>query len=110
MGVRFGEKEWKETLDRWIAGHNEKIESILREYEVPLNVAVRTRKGRIDLPVGIAFEMDVELMAGWPKDLFQKAFRMVWERFAYRRLPEVADFFRYIELDLGERRQRRCVP
>jgi len=36
MGVRFGEKEWKETLDRWIAGHNEKIESILREYGVPL--------------------------------------------------------------------------
>ena len=36
MGVRFGEKEWKETLDRWIAGHNEKIHAILREYGVPL--------------------------------------------------------------------------
>ena len=35
-GVRFGEKEWKETLDRWIAGHNEKIHAILREYGVPL--------------------------------------------------------------------------
>ena len=36
MGVRFGEKEWKDTLDRWIAGHNEKIHAILREYGVPL--------------------------------------------------------------------------
>ena len=36
MGVRFGEKEWKETLDRWIEGHNEKIQAILREYGVPL--------------------------------------------------------------------------
>ena len=36
MGVRFGEKEWKGTLDRWIAGHNEKIHAILREYGVPL--------------------------------------------------------------------------
>ena len=36
MGVRFGEKEWKDTLDRWIAGHNEKIHAILHEYGVPL--------------------------------------------------------------------------
>jgi ABC-type amino acid transport substrate-binding protein len=36
MGVRFGEKEWKDTLDRWIADHNEKIDAILREYGVPL--------------------------------------------------------------------------
>ena len=36
MGVRFGEKEWKDTLDQWIAGHNEKIHAILREYGVPL--------------------------------------------------------------------------
>ena len=67
--------------------------------------ALADRRG-FDLPTGIAFEMDVEVMACWPKDLFQKAFRMVWERFAYRRLPEVADFFRYIELDLAERRER----
>ena len=36
MGVRFGEKEWKDRLDSWIAGHNEKIHAILREYGVPL--------------------------------------------------------------------------
>jgi quinoprotein dehydrogenase-associated probable ABC transporter substrate-binding protein len=36
MGVRFGEKEWKATLDEWIAGHRERIEQILTEYRVPL--------------------------------------------------------------------------
>jgi len=36
MGVRFGEKEWKDTLDCWIDSHQEKIQGILREYGVPL--------------------------------------------------------------------------
>lgn len=35
MGVRFGEKEWQGTLDRWIASHQDKIRQILREYGVP---------------------------------------------------------------------------
>jgi hypothetical protein len=67
--------------------------------------ALADRRG-FDLPNSIAFEMDVEVMAGWPKDLFQKAFHMIWERFSYRRLPEVADFFRHIETDMAERRER----
>ena len=50
--------------------------------------------------------MDVEVMAGWPRDLWRKAFRTVWEQFAYRRLPEVADFRKYIAADLEERRSR----
>jgi hypothetical protein len=45
-------------------------------------------------------------MAGWPRDLWRKAFRCIWERFAYRRMPEVADFRRVIEADLAERRSR----
>jgi ABC-type amino acid transport substrate-binding protein len=36
MGVRFGEKEWKETLDAWIAGHRDEIETILMSYRIPL--------------------------------------------------------------------------
>jgi quinoprotein dehydrogenase-associated probable ABC transporter substrate-binding protein len=36
MGVRFGENEWKDTLDRWIAGHRETIRSILAEYRIPI--------------------------------------------------------------------------
>jgi quinoprotein dehydrogenase-associated probable ABC transporter substrate-binding protein len=36
MGVRFGEKEWKDTLDAWIAGHRGEIDTILASYRIPL--------------------------------------------------------------------------
>jgi quinoprotein dehydrogenase-associated probable ABC transporter substrate-binding protein len=36
MGVRFGEKEWKDTLDQWIASHEESVRGILTSFRVPL--------------------------------------------------------------------------
>ncbi|HEY6643199.1 quinoprotein dehydrogenase-associated putative ABC transporter substrate-binding protein [Povalibacter sp.] len=36
MGVRFGEKEWKEQLDAWIGAHQDRIDAILTRYRVPL--------------------------------------------------------------------------
>jgi quinoprotein dehydrogenase-associated probable ABC transporter substrate-binding protein len=36
MGLRNGEKEWKDTLDGWIAAHHPEIDSILISYKVPL--------------------------------------------------------------------------
>ena len=36
MGVRFGEKEWKDTLDQWIASHEESLRGILASFLVPL--------------------------------------------------------------------------
>jgi quinoprotein dehydrogenase-associated probable ABC transporter substrate-binding protein len=36
MGVRFGEKEWKDTLDQWIASHEESVRGILSSFSVPL--------------------------------------------------------------------------
>ena len=36
MGVRFGEKEWKDKLDQWIAEHKDEVEQILLGYRVPL--------------------------------------------------------------------------
>ena len=36
MGVRFGEKEWKDTLDQWIGAHEREVQSILASYRVPL--------------------------------------------------------------------------
>ena len=36
MGVRFGEREWKETIERLIAENQKAITAILREYGVPL--------------------------------------------------------------------------
>ncbi len=36
MGLRQGEKEWKDTLDQWIGSHHEQIRTILTGYHVPL--------------------------------------------------------------------------
>ncbi|HEU5136772.1 MAG TPA: quinoprotein dehydrogenase-associated putative ABC transporter substrate-binding protein [Steroidobacteraceae bacterium] len=36
MGVRFGEKEWKDTLDQWIDTHERELRAILASYRVPL--------------------------------------------------------------------------
>ncbi len=36
MGLRQGEKPWKDTLDAWISGHQKQIDSILLSYKVPL--------------------------------------------------------------------------
>lgn len=36
MGVRFGEQDWQNTLDQWIAGHRDTVEQILLGYRVPL--------------------------------------------------------------------------
>jgi hypothetical protein len=36
MGLRQGEKEWKDTLDQWIGSHHEQIRNILANYHIPL--------------------------------------------------------------------------
>jgi quinoprotein dehydrogenase-associated probable ABC transporter substrate-binding protein len=36
MGVRFGEKEWKDTLDQSIASHEDSVRGILTSFRVPL--------------------------------------------------------------------------
>lgn len=36
MGVRYGEKAWKDKVDQWIGANHDKIDSILTTYDVPL--------------------------------------------------------------------------
>jgi len=36
MGLRQGEKEWKDALDQWIGSHHEQINQILTGYQIPL--------------------------------------------------------------------------
>jgi quinoprotein dehydrogenase-associated probable ABC transporter substrate-binding protein len=36
MGLRQGEKEWKDALDQWIGTHHDQIQSILASYRIPL--------------------------------------------------------------------------
>jgi len=56
MGVRFGEKEWKETLDSWIASNQPKIDRILLSYRIPLIDA----NGKVTA----GFRSDDEIRAG----------------------------------------------
>lgn len=67
--------------------------------------SLASRRG-FPLPDEIALELDVEVISTWPRDLWRKAFRCVWEQFRYRRMPEVADFHGFIEAELAERRSR----
>lgn len=68
-------------------------------------VSLASRRG-FPLPDGLALELDVEVISTWPRDLWRKAFRCIWEQFRYRRMPEVADFHAFIEAELAERRSR----
>ena len=36
MGVRYGEKDWKDKVDQWIGANHDKIDSILATYQVPM--------------------------------------------------------------------------
>jgi mxaJ protein len=36
MGVRYGEREWKQTVEKLIADNQVAITQILREYNVPM--------------------------------------------------------------------------
>ncbi len=36
MGVRYGEKAWRDKVDNWIASNQPKIDQILTSYQVPL--------------------------------------------------------------------------
>jgi quinoprotein dehydrogenase-associated probable ABC transporter substrate-binding protein len=52
MGLRNGEKQWKDTLDAWISEHRPQIDSILISYKVPLvdatgHVSSSTKDGNL---------------------------------------------------------------
>ncbi|MEC5404578.1 substrate-binding domain-containing protein [Paraburkholderia sp. MPAMCS5] len=46
MGVRYGEKAWKDKVDQWIGANHAKIDSILTSYEVPLLKPVDAPAGK----------------------------------------------------------------
>ncbi|MGF6504415.1 substrate-binding domain-containing protein [Paraburkholderia sp. 32] len=46
MGVRYGEKEWKDKVDQWIGANHDKIDSILATYQVPMLKPVDAPAGK----------------------------------------------------------------
>jgi quinoprotein dehydrogenase-associated probable ABC transporter substrate-binding protein len=66
MGVRFGEKEWKATLDDWIAKHEENVHDILTAFLVPLldpngNVKADFRSSERGRAIGVAKRIPLQL-------------------------------------------------
>jgi hypothetical protein len=77
-----------------------------RPAEIVDALATLADRHRLDLPDRRALEMDAEVMAAWPRDLWLRAYRTIWERWSYRRMPTVGDFRGYLG-DAIERRRRR---
>ena len=59
----------------------------------------------LPVPSSVALDLDAATMAQWPQDLFAKAARLVWERFAEMRVPNPPDFLAFIADDLAARRE-----
>jgi hypothetical protein len=64
------------------------------------------RRHRVDPPDETALELDAEIISGWPRDLWRRAFRTLWEGWTFRRMPTAGDFRAPIAADLDGRRQR----
>ena len=77
-----------------------------RPAEIVDALATLADRHRLDLPDRRALEMDAEVMAAWPRDLWLRAYRTIWERWSWRRMPTVGDFRGPIG-DAIERRRRR---
>jgi len=77
-----------------------------RPEEVVKALVVLADRHRLDVPDARALELDAETMAEWPRDLWTRAYRTVWERWSYRRMPTVGDFRGHLG-DAIERRRRR---
>src|SRR3954471_11974917 len=54
-------------------------------------VTLADRHG-LDLLDRRALEIDAEVMAAWPRDLWIRAYRTIWEVWSWRRMPTVGDF------------------
>jgi hypothetical protein len=62
---------------------------------------------RLDLPDRRALELDAEVMAAWPRDLWRKAYVSVWEHGSWRRMPTVGDFRSVVGDALEQRLSRK---
>jgi quinoprotein dehydrogenase-associated probable ABC transporter substrate-binding protein len=66
MGVRFGEKEWKATLDEWITQHEQNVHDILTAFLVPLldangNLKADFRASERERATGVAKRIPLQL-------------------------------------------------
>lgn len=69
-------------------------------------LAMLADRHQLDLLDRRALELDAEVMAAWPRDLWIRAYRAIWERWAWRRMPTVGDFRAHLGDAMEQRRWR----
>jgi hypothetical protein len=72
------------------------------EEEVKEALELLAERLELRLPRAIALDLDMQIMARWPRQLFQQAFAQIWQTWTYRRFPGVGDFRACIEAELAE--------
>jgi hypothetical protein len=77
-----------------------------RPTEIVEALVILADRHRLDLPERRALELDAEVMAAWPRDLWTRTYMVIWERWSWRRMPTVGDF-RSPVADAIESRRRR---
>jgi hypothetical protein len=60
----------------------------------------------LNVPDRRALELDAEIMAAWPRELWRRAYLVVWEEWVWPRLPTVGEFRRPIAEAIEQRRRR----
>ena len=74
--------------------------------EIVEALVILADRHRLDLPERRALELDAEVMAAWPRDLWTCAYMAIWERWSWRRMPTVGDFRGPVAGAIEFRRQR----
>ena len=77
-----------------------------RPAEIVDALATLADRHQLDLLDQRALELDAEVMAAWPRDLWIRAYRALWERWTWRRMPTVGDFRAHLGDAIEQRRQR----
>ena len=65
MGVRYGEKAWRDKVDNWIASNQPKIDQILSSYQVPLAAVAAGKRRNEAHMTGARFVHGFARAAAW---------------------------------------------
>ncbi|MCW2240668.1 hypothetical protein [Azospirillum canadense] len=68
---------------------------------IVLDLILFAERHALPTPSDEALLIDGEVIARWPADLWCKAYRRLWETWAYRRMPTAGDFCAVIDTDLA---------
>lgn len=78
--------------------------------QIVLDLITFAERHALPSPSDEALQIDGEVIATWPPDLWRLAFRTLWETWTYRRMPAAGDFRSVIAADLATLRSTSPDP